>query len=134
MEAEGRGVAGISRTGHYAQAGLAGPDDITPNPAFSDATNLRRGKSILAREEGMANESGLSMFKRAATLRRPNMQRDNSEASLQPHEKSRGPPKKQPLGPWMIFCLAITMCCPSPMLKCFGQSRSAFIVIFLDRN
>lgn len=123
MEFEGRGNAELSRTGHYALAGL-GNEGIAPNKAFQDATNLRRGKSILAREEGMANDSGLSMFKRAATLRRPNAARQNSEASSfrTNNEKSKPLPQRQPLGPWMIFCLAITICCPSPFLKWFGES------------
>ena len=121
MEYEGRGNAELSRTGHYALAGL-GNEGIAPNKAFQDATNLRRGKSILAREEGMANDSGLSMFKRAATLRRPNAARQNSEASsFRTNEKSKPLPQRQPLGPWMIFCLAITICCPSPFLKWFGE-------------
>ncbi|KAL8286481.1 hypothetical protein RQP46_004498 [Phenoliferia psychrophenolica] len=121
MEQEGRGVAGMSRTGHYATAGLA-HDNIVPNSAFQDATNLRRGKSILAREEGMANETGLSMFKRGATLRRPNNKRRGSASTQQgAHEKApHAKPVKQPLGPWMIFCLIVTSCCPSPLLKCFG--------------
>jgi chitin synthase len=111
-------------------------DDIVPNRAFQDSTNLRRGKSILAREEGMANESGLSMFKRGATLRRPNVLRGNSESAGGNasagginglNEKNRLAPKvKQPLGPWMIFCLTVTICCPFPMLKWFGKFPSRF--------
>lgn len=126
MEAEGRGVAGISRTGHYATAGLA-RDTIMPNSAFQDATNLRRGKSILAREEGEAHETGLSMFKRGATLRRPNNPRAGSSTMAMPggaYDKGRAAKakaKREPLGPWMIFCLALTICCPSPLLKSFGE-------------
>ncbi|KAM0754976.1 hypothetical protein T439DRAFT_297410 [Meredithblackwellia eburnea MCA 4105] len=146
MEQEGRGVAGVSRTGHYAMAGLApqhlgepayitGPGGL-PVPQFgsggagaedralNDATNLRRGKSILAREEGMANETGLSMFKRGATLRRPNNLHKRHGSNAMPggaYEKGQQAKQaKQPLGPWMIFCLIITACCPSPLLKCFG--------------
>lgn len=120
MEMEGRGYAGYSGNNGTTRAHLE-YDDIVPNPAFQDSTNLRRGKSILAREEGMANESGLSMFKRATTLRRANTNgrpRGNSLLS----EKKRLATKPQPLGPWMLFCLAVTMCCPSPLLKCCGES------------
>jgi len=123
FEAEGRGVAAVSRTGHTATAGLAPDGGHYSHEAYSNATNLRRGKSILAREEGMANETGLSMFKRGATLRRPN---NKSGGGLQAlpggaYEKRRAAKvTKEPLGPWMLFCLAVTICCPSPLLKCFG--------------
>ena len=119
MEAEGRGVAGVSRTGHYATAGLS------HDPAFQDATNLRRGKSILAREEGEANETGLSMFKRGATLRRPTNRKGTTAMAGGAYEKgqaAKAKAKREPLGPWMIFCLGLTICCPSPLLKCFGES------------
>ncbi|KAK4698764.1 chitin synthase, partial [Phenoliferia sp. Uapishka_3] len=125
MEQEGRGVLGISRTGHYATTGLAPEGVMAPNSAFNDSTNLRRGKSILAREEGMANETGLSMFKRGATLRRPNNRRSNSATTTRmpggAWEKSQhAKTVKTPLGPWMIWCLIVTACFPAPLLKCFG--------------
>ena len=119
MEAEGRGVAGVSRTGHYAHAGLAPDGYIQPNRAYIDQTNLRRGKSILAREEGAVAESGLSMFKRGATLRRPNNRRNHS-ASTQPGRAKPAHAHKAPLGIWMIYCICLTACFPSPLLKCFG--------------
>lgn len=136
MEAEGRGVAAVSRTGHYATAGLV-PEGLHPNAGYSNSTNLRRGRSILAREEGMANETGLSMFKRGATLRRPtNKSSHGSTTTAMPggaYDKARAAKaqkQKQPLGPWMLFCLAITICCPSPLLKCFGEpSRSHSITL-----
>lgn len=118
MEAEGRGVAAVSRTGHYATAGLS------HDPAFQDVTNLRRGRSILAREEGEANETGLSMFKRGATLRRPTNRKGTTAMAGGAYEKgqaAKAKAKREPLGPWMIFCLALTVCCPSPLLKCFGE-------------
>lgn len=119
MEAEGRGVAGVSRTGHYALAGLG--QDITPNAAFQDSTNLRRGKSILAREEGEGTETGLSMFKRGATLRKSTRKSSTAHAGGAAEKHRAAAAKKQPLGPWMIFCLTLTLCCPSPVLKCFGE-------------
>ncbi|KAI5476309.1 chitin synthase, glycosyltransferase family 2 protein [Pseudohyphozyma bogoriensis] len=121
MEAEGRGVAGVSSTGHYAMHGLGAPQEQN--------VGLRRGKSILAREEGMATETGLSMFKRGATLRRPNNPRKTS-SGLEAHsgmgasEKRRlqaaAKARKEPLGPWMIYVYALTLCCPAPLLRCFG--------------
>lgn len=116
MEAEGRGITGFSRTGHYPSAGL----EPNEQQFAGNETSLRRGKSILAREEGMVNESGLKMFKRATTLRRPGNARANSESSM--NEKVPVKDVKQPLGIWMIFCLTLTLCCPAPMLSCFGES------------
>lgn len=127
FEAEGRGVAAVSRTGHTASAGLVhgGDGGYHSSEAYSNSTNLRRGKSILNREEGEANETGLSMFKRGATLRRPNNKSNLSAQQALPggaYDKRRvAKAQKQPLGPWMLFCLAVTICCPSPLLKCFGE-------------
>ncbi|GAA5929034.1 chitin synthase CHS3 [Sporobolomyces koalae] len=138
MEAEGRGTAAVSRTGHYASAGLPiGPAELSgAAPPFNAAASarlggtnpsgatVRRGKSILAREEGMANETGLSIFKRGGTLRRPTMNRASS-SQVTVHvgggDKLRRKRKqKQPISAWMMFCLVVTACCPSPILKCIG--------------
>lgn len=104
MAQEGRGVAG-----HFVNS------DGRP---LSDSTNLKRGKSILAREEGMAHETGLSMLQRGATLRKLSRQASPSEdrRTLQRLVKN----KNEPIGPWMMYCYVITFCCPSPLLKCFG--------------
>ncbi|GAA6009544.1 hypothetical protein JCM11491_003597 [Sporobolomyces phaffii] len=138
MEAEGRGTAAVSRTGHYASAGLpVGPDELRGQAplgggagmgtrgANPSGATVRRGKSILAREEGMANETGLSIFKRGGTLRRPGLNRaQSSQGSVLPgggSEKMRKRRKqKQPISAWMMFCLVVTACCPSPILKCVG--------------
>ncbi|GAA5947879.1 hypothetical protein JCM3765_001125 [Sporobolomyces pararoseus] len=144
MEAEGRGTAAVSRTGHYASAGLPiSPGELSggqiPTPigmengtgvgaggrANPSGATVRRGKSILAREEGMANETGLSIFKRGGTLRRPGLNRaQSSQGSVLPggvSEKLRKRKKqKQPISAWMMFCLIVTACCPSPILKCVG--------------
>lgn len=143
MEAEGRGMAAVSRTGHYASAGLPiGPAELSgqvvgggPEPrmggsmANPSGATVRRGKSILAREEGMANETGLSIFKRGGTLRRPGLNRaQSSQGSVLPgggSEKLRRKRKqKQPISAWMMFCLVVTACCPSPILKCVGEYTS----------
>ncbi|GAA5852682.1 hypothetical protein JCM8547_002588 [Rhodosporidiobolus lusitaniae] len=135
MEADGRATVAVSRTGHYPAAGL--PVVVSPEQVSGEAaahaqavgaqgtggggsTTLRRGKSILAREEGMANETGLSMFKRGGTLRRPKkggMQALPGGA----YEKGRkAKAQKQPLGAWMIYCKVVTACFPAPLLRCFG--------------
>ncbi|KAM0788303.1 hypothetical protein ACM66B_001446 [Microbotryomycetes sp. NB124-2] len=90
---------------------------------------LRRGKSILAREEGMAQESGLSMFKRGTNLRRPN----NTSSKLAREgampggaydrgrlHKQQQHQQRQPMSLWMLYCQALTLCVPPPVLKCFG--------------
>ena len=151
MEAEGRGTAAVSRTGHYASAGLPiSPQELSGihnssssrapqgngfgasgrgggggGAAAPSGATVRRGKSILAREEGMANETGLSIFKRGGTLRRPGLNRaQSSQGSVVPGggEKIRRKSRKQnkPISAWMMFCLIVTACCPSPILRCVG--------------
>ena len=77
----------------------------------------------------MATETGLSFLKRGATLRRPNNKRHGSASTTTTahaggaYEKGQQvKATRQPLGPWMIFCLVVTSCFPSPLLKCFGES------------
>ncbi|GAA6014187.1 hypothetical protein JCM10207_006126 [Rhodosporidiobolus poonsookiae] len=143
MEAEGRGTAAVSRTGHYASAGL--PVPVTPaqvsgeaaalaqahahaaggmgagGGAAGGATGLRRGKSILAREEGMANETGLSIFKRGGTLRRPTKRAGMQALPGGAYERrQKAKAQKQPMGAWMIYCRIVTACFPGAVLRCFG--------------
>ncbi|GAA6002402.1 uncharacterized protein JCM10292_006640 [Rhodotorula paludigena] len=146
MEAEGRGTAAVSRTGHYAQAGLpipVGPAEVSgaaaaaaqhhlvpPGTGAGGATGLRRGKSILAREEGMANETGLNLFKRGGTLRRPaggaggggklGRKGGHAHAGGAYERAQRAKQQKQPTSAWMIYCRIITACIPAPLLSCFG--------------
>lgn len=160
MEAEGRGTAAVSRTGHYASAGL--PIPVTPaevsgraagagiaaatggsigaphphahahpsaQAAAAPETSLRRGKSILAREEGMANESGLNLFKRSGTVRRrgpKGQQQQVLPGGAYEQNRRAKKQKRKPLGVWMIYCLIITACLPAPLLKCFGTFRQDF--------
>ncbi|GAA5911142.1 hypothetical protein JCM6882_006586 [Rhodosporidiobolus microsporus] len=151
MEADGRGTAAVSRTGHFAQAGLplpVSPAEVAgaaagrqsaaygqlPGPGGvgaqqqggGGATTLRRGKSILAREEGMANETGLSIFKRGGTLRRPGGGGGGGKKGGQAHaggaydRRQRAKAQKKPVGAWMIYCRTLTACFPAPVLRCFG--------------
>lgn len=83
---------------------------------------VRRGRSLLAREEDV-HESGLSLFKRGATLRR-------KRTSQQPILPSTPEPKKRngcmgdfapgPKGPWMAYCFIITCWIPTPMMRACG--------------
>lgn len=142
MEAEGRGTAAVSRTGHYASAGLpipvtpaevsgraVGPGIVAASHGLTDSTtaaakpNLRRGKSILAREEGTETESGLNLFKRSGTTRRraPKGQQALPGGAYEQNRRAKKA-KSKPMSPWMIYCQIITACLPTPLLKCFGVS------------
>lgn len=82
---------------------------------------LRRGKSLLGRDQDIA-ESGLALFKRSATLRRR-----QSKATLQSdvdgdrhNDRSCLPDIPGPKDPWMIYCYVLTICIPGFLLKTFG--------------
>ncbi|KAJ7148626.1 glycosyltransferase family 2 protein [Mycena crocata] len=108
LEEEGQGRVGImpSTTGNYPQREA-----------------LRRGRSLLAREEDV-HESGLALFKRGATLRR---KRSSATTPLNPTPE---PPKRKvgclgdyapgPKGPWMLYCYLLTACIPTPMMRACG--------------
>ncbi|KAJ3504799.1 hypothetical protein NLJ89_g7748 [Agrocybe chaxingu] len=102
LEEEGNTRVGVmpSSTGNYPQ--------------------LRRGRSLLARDEDV-HESGLALFKRGHTLRRKR-QPSVSAASTPPEVKKNrgcwnGP---GPSGPWMIYCLFLTIWVPSFVLRSCG--------------
>ncbi|BGP38745.1 Chitin synthase, class 3 [Rhodotorula kratochvilovae] len=152
MEAEGRGTAAVSRTGHSATAGLppipVGPAELSGAAAAAahghalppgaaagtgGSTTLRRGKSILAREEDMATETGLNLFKRGGTLRRPGsgsgsgggggagkLGKKNAHPGGAYERAQKAKMQKKPLGAWMIYCKIVTACFPAPLLRCFG--------------
>ena len=104
---------------------------------YASAPPLRRGKSILGREEGMANESGLSFLKRGATLRRNKEKRDyDDRTAAEELLRGRGDKaansrqtnkqgQKAPLGIWMIYCYIITAFLPGTFLKACGGSDIA---------
>ncbi|TFL06551.1 chitin synthase [Pterulicium gracile] len=85
---------------------------------------LRRGKSLLGREEDV-HESGLALFKRNATLRRKQRSASNASNPAQPPatpRKSGGFMSGVP-GPkngWMIYCFLLTCCVPPFLLKSCG--------------
>lgn len=146
FQAENGGRVGVSETGYgptSAHAGLpygGGQGGIASYglaPGVDGRPGLRRGKSILAREEGMAaHESGLNFLKRGATLRRKGKGNSKEGYSGQAGEellKSRSnagnakDPKQQDgekaaLTPWMLYCYAVTCCLPGVLLKSLGES------------
>ncbi|PPQ78041.1 hypothetical protein CVT25_015585 [Psilocybe cyanescens] len=103
LEEEGAGRVGVmpSSTGNYPQ--------------------LRRGRSLLAREEDV-HESGLALFKRGHTLRRKRQQPSTSSAPPVPEPKKKSGIWKGPGpgGPWMTYCLILTILVPSFLLKSCG--------------
>ncbi|SJL02973.1 related to Chitin synthase 5 [Armillaria ostoyae] len=111
LEEEGTGRVGVipSTTGNYPQA------------------NLRRGKSILGRDEDV-HESGLSLFKRGTTLRRKRQVTSPSQSPMLPQEKKKsgclGDFAPGPKGPWMVYCYLLTCYIPTPLMRGCGL-RSA---------
>ncbi|KAK7056158.1 glycosyltransferase family 2 protein [Favolaschia claudopus] len=116
-EGGGRGVGVLpSTTGNYPQREA-----------------LRRGRSLLAREEDV-HESGLALFKRGATLRRKRSSA-SAGAPLNPSSTTPSSPSKLkavkskgclgdyvvgPKGPWMLYCYLITVWIPSPFMRACG--------------
>lgn len=108
MEADGAGIVGISRTG-------------------ANATQLRRGKSILAREENMAGEeSGIAILKRGATLRRKSGKTGRTEEMREEERERKQKGVKPPVSLWMIYCRVLTFWAPAFLLKLFGGPRLLF--------
>ncbi|KIJ66533.1 glycosyltransferase family 2 protein [Hydnomerulius pinastri MD-312] len=109
MADEGTGRVGVqpSSTGNYPQR-----------------EKLRRGKSLLAREQDV-QESGLALFKRGATLRRKRPQSTQSAAPLtvaDPKPRSWldgiGPGPKDC---WFVYCYLITCCIPPFLFRACGM-------------
>ncbi|KAJ6576589.1 glycosyltransferase family 2 protein [Mycena vulgaris] len=89
------------------------------------ATNesLKRGKSILGREQDSeVRESGLALFKRAATLRRKRRTTETLPLNPTPVAQPRGclgDYAPGPKGPWMLYCYLLTCFVPvSAMTAC----------------
>ena len=87
---------------------------------------LRRGKSLLAREEDVP-ESGLALFKRGATLRR---NRRSQVGGISPPTPDPGEKKSKSMGcfgdipgprdAWVMYYYALTVCVPSFLLASCG--------------
>ncbi|KAF8905167.1 glycosyltransferase family 2 protein [Mucidula mucida] len=109
LEDEGTGRVGVhaSTTGNYPQA------------------NLRRGKSLLGRDEDV-HESGLSLFKRGTTLRRKRAPTSPSQAPMLSKAKDKnstgclGDFAPGPKGPWMVYCYLLTICVPPAFMRTCG--------------
>ncbi|TKY85684.1 hypothetical protein EX895_005224 [Sporisorium graminicola] len=117
----GSGMAGIvGPGGGLSGLGVAGPANVPPG-GLGRAPPLRRGKSILGRDEDQV-ETGINVLKRGVSLRRK--QSKSGKASkevprdLGESKTSRIAPG--PVGGWMIYCYILTICCPGPFLRVFG--------------
>lgn len=94
-------------------------------------TGLRRGKSLLARDEDV-QETRLHMFARGATLRRKkHAPAVNATASGAAGPGGDQPPAKKglfkniapgPVDAWMIYCWFLTVCIPPFLLRACGTS------------
>ncbi|KAF8807868.1 glycosyltransferase family 2 protein [Phlegmacium glaucopus] len=107
---------------HVAQLEEEGNTRVGVLPSTTGNYPVRRGRSLLAREEDV-HESGLALFKRGQTLRR---KRQPSTAatptpSVPDIKKKRGCwTGPGPSGPWMIYCLILTIWIPPFLLKSCG--------------
>lgn len=92
-------------------------------------TGLRRGKSLLARDEDV-QETRLHMFARGATLRRKkHAPAVSATASNAAGPGGDTPPAKKglfkniapgPVDAWMIYCWFLTICVPPFLLRACG--------------
>ncbi|MBW0500256.1 hypothetical protein O181_039971 [Austropuccinia psidii MF-1] len=105
-------MAALGRpTPHLGYTGLNSP------PSQIDLQGLKRGKSLLARGPGEAEESGLAILKRGETLRR----KANDKSKLFNHQRlTLSSMSKKPLSPWKVYCTLITCCFPNFLLSTCG--------------
>ncbi|KAF8844203.1 glycosyltransferase family 2 protein [Paxillus ammoniavirescens] len=108
---------------HAAQMAGEARVGVQPSTTGNYPQKLRRGKSLLAREQDV-QESGLALFKRGATLRRKRPQSTQSAAPLTvPDGASRscldgiGPGPKDC---WFIYCYLITCWIPPFLFRACG--------------
>ncbi|THU86005.1 hypothetical protein K435DRAFT_373679 [Dendrothele bispora CBS 962.96] len=108
---------------HAAQLEEEGSGRVAVMPsATGNLPGLRRGRSLLAREEDV-QESGLALFKRGATLRRRKTQSSVNVPILEPEKKNRsclGDFAPGPKGPWMVYCYLLTILVPTFLMRACG--------------
>ncbi|KAL7419883.1 Chitin synthase, class 3 [Cryptotrichosporon argae] len=111
------------------------PSRTGNQPHQRPGANLRRGKSLLARDtEQQADESGLNLFKRGATIRRKasraaprppnsiNSNRVNLPGSDEVKSGCCANIAPGPVDGWMIYCFIITCWIPGFVIsKLFGK-------------
>ncbi|PWN92740.1 hypothetical protein FA10DRAFT_224898 [Acaromyces ingoldii] len=138
FQGPGGGISGLGMgpSGPRTGLGQAPPQNIPPGglgrplppgPGFGGggglggAGGLRRGKSILGRDEDQV-ESSLNILKRGVSLRRSRSQsRKEVPRDLDESTSYRSKIAPGPVGPWMMYCYVLTICCPAPFLSVFGM-------------
>ncbi|KIR58105.1 chitin synthase [Cryptococcus bacillisporus CA1873] len=134
------------RLWHYREHAAEDQVDIQPSSTGNQpynqynnqrsGANLRRGKSLLAREtDDVDDSSGLNIFKRGATIRRKEsraMPRQVPSAT-QSNRVGGGPKEDEdccclgnfapgPKDCWMVYCYLLTICIPGFVIaKVFGK-------------
>ncbi|KAJ1033061.1 hypothetical protein NDA16_000340 [Ustilago loliicola] len=117
----GSGMAGVvGPGGGLSGLGVTGPSNIPPG-GLGRAPPLRRGKSILGRDEDQI-ETGINVLKRGVSLRRKQSKsgRVSKEVPRDLGESKTSRIAPGPVGGWMIYCYILTICCPGPFLRVFG--------------
>ncbi|PWN24159.1 hypothetical protein BCV69DRAFT_240309, partial [Microstroma glucosiphilum] len=128
MQGPGGGISGL---GMVQPADAGRPNNMPPGGLGRapppGAPGLRRGKSILGREEDQV-ETGINFLKRGVSLKRTKSQASGHRKELPRDWAAAGQEKPSrmaniapgPVGPWMIYCYALTICCVGPCLGIFG--------------
>ncbi|GAC94099.1 glycosyltransferase [Pseudozyma hubeiensis SY62] len=118
----GSGMAGIvGPGGGLSGLGVTGPSSVPPG-GLGRAPPLRRGKSILGRDEDQV-ETGINVLKRGVSLRRKQSKSGNKASKEVPRDLGESKTSRiapGPVGGWMIYCYILTICCPGPFLRVFG--------------
>lgn len=120
----GGGLSGLGMAPSGARIPLMNPMNQSMPPGglgrFAPAGPLRRGKSLLGRDEDQV-ESGINILKRGVSLKRRASQQHRKEVPQELGDavkQSRIAPG--PVGPFMMYCYILTICCPGLFLKAFG--------------
>ncbi|UZJ55427.1 hypothetical protein CBS101457_004747 [Exobasidium rhododendri] len=124
LQGPGGGLSGLGMAPSGARVPLMN-SNIPPGglgrPVPGGAGEIRRGKSILGRDEDQV-ESGINILKRGVSLRRRSSQLHRKDLPRELDDvQKQSKIAPGPVGPWMIYCYILTICCPSPILSLFGM-------------
>lgn len=105
---------------HYRQAASQAPADTIqpsrtgnlPRTLSTKSYAIRRGKSVLGREEKGGNEA---------------------DFEYEP-EPTKSTWKSKIPGPWMTYCYLITCCVPPQLLSCAGNTKTETVYELLERQ
>lgn len=124
LQGPGGGLSGLGMAPSGARIPMMANPNMPPGglgrPPPGAPGGIRRGKSILGRDEDQV-ESGINILKRGVSLRRRASQQHRRDVPRELDDvgkQSRIAPG--PVGPWMIYCYVLTICCPGPFLSIVG--------------